>query len=130
MKTARFYKFKEAIEKDLVIQADKIDDFCLSLPGKKHFWVGKLIQEKIHLKELESKKKQLEKAAFDNIPLEGARKVTRKSLVLADPEIASLQEDIEESQLILEYLDKVEKVFAQTSYDLKNYNDSRKMELN
>ena len=128
MRRERFEKYCKQVEEDLVIPRQKFEEFAQTLPGKKHFWVAKLIQEKIHLRDLQDKKKELEQDAFDNIPLDTARRTTKKALVAASPDIVKISDEIDESILIIEYLEKVERIFSQAGYDLKNYIDTKKME--
>lgn len=130
MKRAKFEKFAKQIAEDLTFDISTLEDFAKKLPSLKHFWVAKLIQEKILLRDLEEEKKELEQQVFNSLGADMVRKVTRKSLAESDPKVMELSDQIDESRLIVEYLEKVERIFSQTGYDLKNYIDAKKIEEN
>ena len=51
-----------------------------------------------------------------------------KEIVEKSPVLTEINEQIEENELIIEYLEKVEKIFSSTTYDLKNAIELMKME--
>lgn len=59
MSYEKFVTYKEAIEKDLKIDQFNIHNKVNEIPSLKHFWVGKLIESKIELKNLQRKKADL-----------------------------------------------------------------------
>lgn len=124
-----FIKYKEAIEADLKIDPFNIHNKVNEIPSLKHFWVGKLIESKINLKNLQRKKADLIKKVKESaqvgikLSLSSIKEMEEKSPILAE-----INEEIEETELIIEYLEKVEKIFSSTSYDLKNAIELMKME--
>jgi chaperonin cofactor prefoldin len=44
------------------------------------------------------------------------------------PILTDINEEIEELELVIEYLEKAEKIFSSTTYDLKNAIELMKME--
>ena len=125
----KFLKYKEAIEKDLKIDQFNIHNKVNDIPSLKHYWVAKLIESKIEIKQLEKKKKDLIKKV--NESAEVGLKLSTASMnnvISKSPVIAEINEQIEELELIIEYLEKAEKIFNSTTYDLKNAIELMKME--
>lgn len=124
-----FLKYKESIEKDLKIDQFNIHNKVNEIPSLKHFWVGKLIESKINLKNLQRKKSGLLKKVKESaqvgikLSISSIKEMEEKSPILAE-----INEEIEELELIIEYLEKVEKIFSSTTYDLKNAIELMKME--
>lgn len=124
-----FLKYKEAIEKDLKIDQFNIHNKVNDIPSLKHFWVSKLIESKIELKQLQKKKSELIKKVRESqqigikLSISSLKEMEEKSPVLNE-----INEQIEEIELIIEYLEKTEKIFSSTTYDLKNAIELMKME--
>lgn len=125
----KFIKYKEAIEKDLKIDQFNIHNKVNDIPSLKHYWVGKLIESKIELKKLQQKKFELIKKVKENQEVALKLSVSSmKELVEKSPVLTEINEQIDENELIIEYLEKVEKIFSSTTYDLKNAIELMKME--
>lgn len=129
MSYEKFVRYKEAIEKDLKIDQFNIHNKVNEIPSLKHFWVSKLIESKIELKNLQRKKAELLKKVRESqqvglkLSVSSLKEMEEKSPVLHE-----INEQIEEMELIVEYLEKTEKVFSSTTYDLKNAIELMKME--
>lgn len=125
----KFLKYKEAIEKDLKIDQFNIHNKVNDIPSLKHYWVAKLIEAKIEVKQLEKKKKDLIKKVNESADV-GLKLSTASmnNVIAKSPVIAEINEQIEELELIIEYLEKAEKIFNSTTYDLKNAIELMKME--
>ena len=129
MSYEKFVKYKEAIEKDLKIDQFNIHNKVNEIPSLKHFWVAKLIESKIELKNLQRKKSELLKKVRESqqvglkLSVSSLKEIEEKSPVLHE-----INEQIEEMELVVEYLEKAEKVFSSTTYDLKNAIELMKME--
>ena len=125
----KFLKYKEAIEKDLKIDQFNIHNKVNDIPSLKHYWVAKLIEAKIETKQLEKKKKDLIKKVNESADVGLKLSAASMNNVIAkSPVIAEINEQIEELELIIEYLEKAEKIFNSTTYDLKNAIELMKME--
>lgn len=124
-----FLKYKEAIERDLKIDQFNIHNKVNDIPSLKHFWVAKLIESKIEIKKLQRKKTDLIKKVNESQDV-GIKLSTSSmnSVIAKSPVIAEINEHIEELELIVEYLEKAEKIFNSTTYDLKNAIELMKME--
>lgn len=129
MSYEKFVNYKEAIEKDLKIDQFNIHNKINEIPSLKHYWVAKLIESKIELKQLQRKKSDLIKKVQSStdvgikISTQSAKEILSKS-----PVIAEINDEIEELELIIEYLEKAEKIFSSTTFDLKNAIELMKME--
>lgn len=126
----QFFKYKEEVEKDLKFDASSIDEFSIKLPSRKHFWVGRLIEAKIKLKKLENTKAEAIKTVQEKVKTSvGLSQASYTKIINEQEPIKKIDEQIEEWKIIVEYLEKVEKVFSQTSYDIKNSVELMKMEI-
>lgn len=124
-----FLKYKEAIERDLKIDQFNIHNKVNDIPSLKHFWVAKLIESKIEIKKLQRKKTDLIKKVNESQDVGIKLSTSSMNNVIAkSPVIAEINEQIEELELIVEYLEKAEKIFNSTTYDLKNAIELMKME--
>lgn len=129
MSYEKFIVYKEGIEKDLKIDQFNIHNKVNDIPSLKHYWVAKLIESKIELKNLQKKKNQLIKKVNESAEV-GIHfsAQTAKTLMSKSPVISEINEEIEEMELIIEYLEKAEKIFSSTTYDIKNAIELMKME--
>ena len=129
MSYEKFITYKEGIEKDLKIDQFNIHNKVNDIPSLKHYWVAKLIESKIELKNLQKKKNQLIKKVNESAEV-GIHfsAQTAKTLMAKSPVISEINEEIEEMELIIEYLEKAEKIFSSTTYDIKNAIELMKME--
>jgi hypothetical protein len=129
MSYEKFVRYKEAIEKDLKIDQFNIHNKVNEIPSLKHFWVAKLIESKIELKKLQKKKNELLKKVRESQQIGLKLSVSSlKEMEEKSPVLNEINEQIEEMELIVEYLEKTEKVFSSTTYDLKNAIELMKME--
>ena len=129
MSFERFIRYKEAVEKDLKIDQFNIHNKVNDIPSLKHYWVAKLIESKIELKKLQKKKSELIKKVTETEDIGLKLSYDSKNKLLAkSPIVAEINEQIEEMELIIEYLEKTEKIFSSTTYDLKNAIELMKME--
>ena len=124
-----FIKYKEAVERDLKIDQFNIHDKVNEIPSLKHFWVAKLIESKIEIKKLQKEKAALIKKLSEHSDI-GIKLSTASmnNVISKSPVINEINEKIEELELIVEYLEKAEKIFNSTTYDLKNAIELMKME--
>lgn len=129
MSYEKFVNYKEAIEKDLKIDQFNIHNKINEIPSLKHYWVAKLIESKIELKQLQRKKSELIKKVQSSTDV-GIKISTQsaKEMLSKSPVIAEINDEIEELELIIEYLEKAEKIFSSTTFDLKNAIELMKME--
>ncbi len=117
-------KYNEEIIEDTKIDQINILEKQLMIPAIKHKWVARLIEQKRNKLNLERRKKELKeqvlsKLTENGIPT-GIPKVSIKQKVESSEIIKKIDEDIKDTDLIIEYLEKVEKIFSSVTYDIGN----------
>jgi hypothetical protein len=126
-----FLKYTQQIAEDLKCSSLNIKEAQMLLPTKKHFWVARLIEQKVNLTALKKKKDKLVKALIDNKQVNSPvalSKVNQEKMCQANETVEKLTEEIKETEMIVEYLEKVEKIFSAMTYDYKNIVELMKME--
>jgi hypothetical protein len=124
-------RYREEINKDLYIDDFNIKDVQLKLPSRKHFWVGRLIDTKIELNNLFKQKKKLKKAIVTKIINDAPVKITTQTAEQAaesSEDIQRINDSIKEHELIIEYLEKVDKIFQNIHWEIKNIIEINKLE--
>ena len=124
-------KYIKDIEEDLKIDEFTIKEASLKSPGKKHFWVSRLIQHKRNLLKLEQERTQLKKKIMKEVQYQSPVKLSNVTLdkSVDDSElIKKLSDKIDEEKLIIEFLEKTEKTFSSLTYDIKNIVEVMKLE--
>jgi uncharacterized membrane protein len=117
-------KYCEEIIEDTKIDQINILDKQLMLPAVKHKWISRLMQLKRQKVLLDRKKKDLKeqvllKITSDGIPT-GVPQASIKQKVDSSETIRKIDEDLKDIDIVIEYLEKVEKVFSSFTYDLGN----------
>jgi hypothetical protein len=107
-----------------------MDEKTLKIPSIKHFWVAKLYKTKIRILSLEKKKKELFKsfAESDRVMEIGLSKDAIQRQFNNSDTIKKINEEIEEQQIIAEYLEDAKYVLGRTTDDLKNRIELEKVE--
>jgi phenylalanyl-tRNA synthetase alpha subunit len=126
-------KFKEEIVEDVKVDELNLLDKQMMLPSLKHKWVARLIDAKRELNRLNRKKKQLRDSVLEQFKKEGIPpgipKANIDKKIDSSETIMNLQEEIEEKEIVVEYLEKIETIFKNMSFDLKNIVEINKMEM-
>lgn len=125
-------EFKKELQEDTRIDEMNLLEKQMMLPAIKHKWVARLIEEKRNLNKLNRKKKELKEKVFDTLQKNGIPTGIPKSnlekKIESSESIIKINEDIENSEIIIEYLEKVESIFKSMTFDLKNIVEITKME--
>ena len=103
----------------------------LKLPALKHKWVGRLVRHKGELATLQSSRdntlKQIAGEIIDTatyqVTLPTAQKAAEKH-----KNIKNIDENIKEMKLVIDFLEKGEKIFSSMSFDIKNITEIMKLE--
>jgi hypothetical protein len=126
-------KFKEEIVNDVKVDELNLLDKQMMLPSLKHKWVARLIDAKRELNALNRKKKQLRESVLEEFKKNGIPpgipKATIDKKIDCSDAMLKLQEEIEEKEILVEYLEKIEVIFKNMSFDLKNIVEINKMEM-
>tara|TARA_B100000700_G_C14872166_1_gene773924 strand:+ start:567 stop:962 length:396 start_codon:yes stop_codon:yes gene_type:complete len=119
------------MEKDVVFDDFTIKDTQMKLPAIKHKWVGRLVRHKqqLHVKEAayNKLKKRLMKEAKEASTYQISNPALEKVVIKHDT-LVEKQEEIEDEKLIIDFLEKGEKLFNGMSFDIKNLVEIMKME--
>jgi len=124
-------KYFEEVGKDLVLDDFNIKEQSMRLPARKHYWVAKLIQAKIERNQTFEKKKKLKKNITKEVIATSPVKLSQSAAEQAaerHESLSSLTSKIKELDIIIEYLEKVEKTMSQMGFDIKNAVEIMKME--
>ena len=118
-------KYLEEIKEDTRFDQINILEKQLSLPAIKHKWISYLIKNKIRKNELEKKKKELKESALkkltdQNLIPTGIPKATIKQKLENSESIKRIDEELKNLDILIEYLEKVEKIFTSITYDIGN----------
>ena len=114
-------QYSKEITEDLKLNEMVIQQKSFEIPQRKHYWVTKLILEIQELNKLERKKKVLEKIALEKQePLVQMSTASMKNVIANTKPMQEITQEIEDQKMLVEYLNKVEKIFAYITNDVKN----------
>ena len=114
-------QYSKEIAEDLKLNEMVIQQKSFEIHQRKHYWVTKLILETQELNKLERKKKVLEKIALEKQePLVQMSTASMKNVIANTKPMQEITQEIEDQKMLVEYLNKVEKIFAYITNDVKN----------
>ena len=128
-----FEKYKAELTEELDLSDFNMKDVQMKLPAIKHKWVSRLIQQKIELNKLKKLKLDAIESVIQNLRKENPVLLSDMALskqAEKNPTVQKVMLKMEETEILIEYLEKVEKVCNSTSYDIKNLVDIKKLEMN
>ncbi|MDB4430192.1 recombination mediator protein UvsY [bacterium] len=124
-------KYFKEVGEDLVIDDFNIKSQSMRLPARKHYWVAQLIKTKIERNQTFEKKKNLKKNITKEVIATSPVKLSHSAAEQAaerHESLTTLTSKIKELDLIIEYLDAVQKTMSQMGFDIKNAVEIMKME--
>lgn len=124
-------KYISEITKELEINEMNLKESSMRAPARKHFWASRLINHKIELNTLIKSKNVLVKSLISKAEAASPitlSKINLEKTVEATDEVKKINEEIKENESIVEYLEKVEKVYSSLTYDIKNMIQMTSME--
>lgn len=116
---------------DVELDEFVLKDVQLKLPGIKHKWVGRLVRHKGELETLISSKDAMVKHVAQEIIDTATYQVTLPTAQKAAEKhqsIKNINNQIKEQKLIIEFLEKGERIFSSMSFDIKNITEIMKLE--
>jgi len=124
-------KYDAELQEHVMVDSINLKDRTRQLPAYKHIWVGRLIRHKIELNKLRDEKTELvqklaaeiRKKHLTHLSSPAAEKWANNSV-----EVKNLTKQIKEQEIIIEYLEKVEKIMHSYGFDLKNMIEIEKLE--
>ena len=116
-------QYIKELEEDTKLDEFNMKDVQMKLPAIKHKWVGRLMRLKMSNNDLQREKKRkvykLTKRLVEESPVKLSFPVAEKRVVEHDS-IIQLDNQIKDAYVVIEFLEKVEKIFSSMSFDLKN----------
>jgi len=124
-------KYIDEIGQDFVLDDFNLKEAQMRLPARKHFWVARLMDAKIKRNSLFNDKKKIKKEVVKKVISDSPVRISQSAAESAaerHESISSLNNSIAEQDAIIEYLEKVEKIFNNMHWEIKNIVDINKME--
>ena len=124
-------KYGDELKNDFHIDQLNLKEQSMKIISFKHKWVARLINHKQNLNKLKKLYKLTKDKAIDEIRSSSPVTLTLSTLeAKADNTdlCKSITNKIQEENLIIDYLDKVESIFRSMTYDIKNLIDIIKLE--
>jgi len=124
-------QYIEEINSDIVFDDFSIKDTQMKLPAIKHKWVGRLITHKKIINTLKSQKADTISKLTSKLKETSAYKVSTpaaEKACLSHEDVQAITNDINENMLIVELLEKTERVLSSMTYDIKNIVELMKLE--
>lgn len=117
--------------KDVELDEFNMKDIQMKLPALKHKWVGRLIRHRGNISKLQQSRdnmiKQISQEMIDTatyqVTLPTAQKAAEKH-----SSIRTIDDSIKENKLIVDFLEKGERIFSGMSFDIKNIIEMMKLE--
>jgi len=116
-------KFIEELKEDCVVDEINLKESALILPAKKAKWVARLILEKNNLNKLEKDKKETLNALIEKLKEESVTSLSSavlKNIAEKDSSFIEIDQKIEESKNLIDFLERIEKIMSSMSFDIGN----------
>lgn len=124
-------KYTAELNDDIKIDYVNVRDVQMKLPAIKHKWVARLINHKIERDNTKKKIIEAREIIIRKLEKEAKTVLSRPTLEKAanDHEaILKLRKNVDDIDMIIEYLEKVEKILSSTTFDIKNLVEIMKLE--
>ena len=124
-------KYIKELEADTQIDQLNLKEVQLKLPSYKHKWVARLINHKNEVNKLQQAYRQAKENIVESMSKNqaiGISKATLEKTADNNDVVKKISARIDEEQLIVLYLEKVEVVLRSMTYDVKNLVDIMKLE--
>jgi hypothetical protein len=115
--------YVKEIEQELKIDEFNVKEVAMRLPARKHFWVAKLIFHKRMLLNLEEEKGRFKEDVSREVTKASPVKLSTSTILSAvdmSEKIKEINKKIADEKLIIEFLEKTEKVLSSASFDISN----------
>ena len=124
-------KYIKEMGEDVELNEFEMKDVQMKLPAIKHKWVGRLVRHKGELERYQENRDKTIKVVAQEIIETATYQVTLPSAQKAAEKhnsIRNIDENIKEQKLIIDFLEKSEKIFTSMSFDIKNIIEIMKLE--
>lgn len=125
-----FEKYSAEFVEDTKLNEMTLKERAMTIVAVKHKWVGRLMRHKIDLKKLENAKKQAIKKVSASLSKGNVEltKTAADKAALNNELVQRIDAEVEKIELVVEYLEKVERILNSMTYDIKNLIDIQKLE--
>lgn len=116
-------EYIEELKQDCVVDEINLKESSLLLPAKKAKWVARLILQKNQLNKLEKDKKELVRKIAELLKEQAVVNLAAtvlKSKAEQHEKVLEIDEKIQESKNLIDFLERVEKVMSSMSFDIGN----------
>jgi predicted phage-related endonuclease len=116
-------KYIEELKADCVVDEINLKESALILPAKKAKWVARLILQKNILNKLEKDKKELLNSLMERLKEESVTSLSTavlKNFAEKDISVIEIDQKIEESKNLIDFLERIEKIMSSMSFDIGN----------
>lgn len=124
--------YMKELSADTSLDEFTMRDVQMKLPAIKHKWVGRLMRSKIQKENLIRKKKALVSTMCSKLieesPINLSIPVARQKVVQHQT-ILDMDSNIKDCEMIIEFLEKAEKIFNSMTFDIKNLTEIMKLEI-
>ena len=123
MKNKLLEEYVKEFEVDVELDDFNIKEVQQKLPAVKHKWVGRLMRHKQELHQLEARKDTVIDDVAEDLRKSDVIKITKPQAIEASKRHARVIEianQIKDIKIVIEYLEKGERVLNSMSYDIKN----------
>lgn len=124
-------RYLQEAEQDATLDVFTVKDVQSKLPAIKHKWVGRLIRAKRKLDQLHVQRDQIKTELMSAAKEQAMYKVSEASLeksISKTKTIKEIDSQIREYKLVIDLLERTEKVFSSMTFDIKNLTEVMKLE--
>ena len=124
-------RYIDELSKDIAIYEFALKECQMKLPALKHKWVGRLVRHKRDLYKLQKQRRESVSKISDKVRDSSEIQLTRPAankIAEKHNDIRNLDDQIKDIELVIELLDKCERIFSSMSFDMKNLVEIIKME--
>lgn len=124
-------RYIDELSKDIAIDEFALKECQMKLPALKHKWVGRLVRHKRDLYKLQKQRRESVSKISDKVRDSSEIQLTRPAankIAEKHNDIRNLDDQIKDIELVIELLDKCERIFSSMSFDMKNLVEIIKME--
>ena len=116
-------KYIDELTKDVEIDEFALKECQMKLPALKHKWVGRLVRHKKELYNLQKKRRVTLNTIADKVRDSSEIQLTRpaaEKIAEKHTDMIKIDDEIKDIELVVELLDKCERIFSSMSFDMKN----------
>jgi hypothetical protein len=122
----------QELTQDTGLDEFTMKDVQMKLPGIKHKWTGRLMRSKIKRHQLHRDREEaVSKYAnmlIQESPIKLSLPIARQK-VEGHKSVIEISSDIQQINIVIEFLEKTEKTLSSMTFDIKNLTEIMKLEL-